>query len=156
MPPRLSEQTLGHAQPGTARPGYVRAACRVGWVHFGPGAFHRAHQACYADRLLERDPRWAISAVALHSADVRAALAPQDYLYCLAELGPGARVRVIGALREILLAPRQPQAVFARLESPDTRLVTLTLPPCSSVRLRTIARPRPLPPVALVRDGSAR
>ena len=127
MPLRLSEQTLGHAQPGTARPGYVRAACRVGWVHFGPGAFHRAHQACYADRLLERDPRWAISAVALHSAGVREALAPQDYLYGLAELGPGAPVRVIGALREILLAPRQPQAVFARLESPDTRLITLTV-----------------------------
>ncbi len=127
MPLRLSERTLGQAQPGTACPGYVRAACRVGWVHFGPGAFHRAHQAYYADRLLEHDPRWAISAVALHSADVRAALAPQDYLYSLAELGPGAPVRIIGALREILAATREPGAVFARLESPDTRLITLTV-----------------------------
>ncbi len=127
MPLRLSEQTLGRAQPGTARPAYVRAACGVGWVHFGPGAFHRAHQAYYADRLLEHDRRWAISAVAVHSAGVRDALAPQDYLYCLAELGPEAPVRVIGALREILLAAREPDAVFARIESPDTRLITLTV-----------------------------
>ncbi len=127
MPLRLSEQTLSRAQPGTARPAYVRATCGVGWAHFGPGAFHRAHQAYYADRLLEHDPRWAISAVALHSAGVRDALAPQDYLYCLAELGPEAPVRVIGALREILLAAREPDAVFARLESPHTRLITLTV-----------------------------
>ncbi len=124
---RLSEATLTQARRGAARPGYVRGACRVGWVHFGPGAFHRAHQAYYADRLLERDPRWAISAVSLRSAGAREALSRQDYLYCLAELGGAPQVRIIGALREILAAPADRDAVLARLEAPETRIVTLTV-----------------------------
>ncbi len=124
---RLSEATVAQTRPGTARPVYDRGACRIGWVHFGPGAFHRAHQAYYADRLLGRDPRWAISAVSLHSAAARDALAPQDYLYCLAELAAQPQLRVIGALREILVAPADCGAVFARLVAPDTRWVTLTV-----------------------------
>jgi fructuronate reductase len=124
---RLSEATLTQVRPGAARPGYGREACRIGWVHFGPGAFHRAHQAYYADRLLERDPRWAISAVSLRSAATREALSGQDYLYCLAELGGDLTVRIIGALREILVAPADCAAALARLESPETRIVTLTV-----------------------------
>ncbi len=126
-PKQLSEATLAQVSVAVARPRYARAACRVGWLHFGPGAFHRAHQAYYADRLLEQDPRWAISAVALHSSAVRDVLAPQDDLYCLVELAETAQMRVIGALREILVAPREQPAVYARLESPQTRLVTLTV-----------------------------
>ncbi|MGC8517019.1 MAG: mannitol dehydrogenase family protein [Steroidobacteraceae bacterium] len=124
---RLNEATLPHARASVARPHYTRAACRIGWLHFGPGAFHRAHQAYYADRLLERDPRWAISAVSLHSGAVRDALAPQNNLYCLAELAAATPLRVIGALREILVAPSERPAVFARLEAPETHLVTLTV-----------------------------
>jgi fructuronate reductase len=126
-PEQLSEATLAHARAAVTPPRYARGACRVGWLHFGPGAFHRAHQAYYADRLLEHDPRWAISAVALHSSAVRDALAPQDHLYCLVELAESPHLRVIGALREILLAAQQRAAVFARLESPETQLVTLTV-----------------------------
>lgn len=124
---RLNAITLAQARAGTARPVYARNACRVGWVHFGPGAFHRAHQAYYAERLLSRDPRWAICGVSLHSAAVREALAPQDDLYCLAQLGESPQVQVIGALHELLLAPADPAAVFARLVAPDTELVTLTV-----------------------------
>ena len=123
----LSDSTLAQVRAEVARPRYARGACRVGWLHFGPGAFHRAHQAYYADRLLERDPRWAISAVALHSGAVRDALAPQNNLYCLAELAAAAPLRVIGALHEILVAPSERPAVYARLEAPETQLVTLTV-----------------------------
>jgi fructuronate reductase len=125
--PRLSKQTLRVARAGVALPEYARESARIGVVHFGPGAFHRAHQAFYFDRLLRSDPRWAISAVSLRSAAVRDALAPQDWLYALAELGEESRVSVIGALREVLVAPEQADAVFTRLESPETRLVTLTV-----------------------------
>ncbi|HYD36568.1 MAG TPA: hypothetical protein VEA60_03080, partial [Allosphingosinicella sp.] len=41
----------------------------TGIVHFGPGAFHRAHQADFVDRLLRHDRRWGIAAVSLRSAD---------------------------------------------------------------------------------------
>ena len=124
---RLGPSTLHAVQPGTAVPGYRRESCGVGIVHFGPGAFHRAHQACYVERLLERDPRWAISAVSLRSRTARDALAPQGFLYTLAELGAEVRLRVISSLHEILVAPDQASAVLARLTAPATRLVTITV-----------------------------
>src|SRR6185503_17755024 len=58
----------------------------AGIVHFGPGAFHRAHQADYVDRLLASDPRWGIAAVSLRSPDTIAALARQRGRYTLAIL----------------------------------------------------------------------
>jgi fructuronate reductase len=124
---RLSDQTLAQASPGVIRPGYDRAATRVGVVHFGPGAFHRAHQAYYFDRMLARDPGLAISAVSLNSDTVRQALEPQDGLYSLTEREAEPTIRVIGAIREVLTAPRTPDAVFARLCDPEVRLVTATV-----------------------------
>ena len=108
-------------------PEYDLAAVRIGVVHFGPGAFHRVHQANYLDDLLHRDPRWGICAVALHSAGVRDALNPQDGLYTTAILDTECSFRVIGALREVLVAPEDPAAVIARMMAPDTRLVTATV-----------------------------
>ncbi|MDH5832917.1 mannitol dehydrogenase family protein [Luteimonas sp. M1R5S59] len=109
------------------RPAYDRGATCIGVVHFGPGAFHRAHQAVYLDELLATEPDWAICAVSLHSAGVRDALQPQDGLYTLALLDEPPRLRVIGAIREVLCAPQQRDAVMARLVDPAVRLVTLTI-----------------------------
>lgn len=106
---------------------YDREATTVGVVHFGPGAFFRAHQAAYIDDLLANDPRWAICAVALKTPGVRDALGPQDGLYTLVELGEITRVRVIGAIRELLVASEDHIRVAARLARLDTRLVTLTV-----------------------------
>jgi fructuronate reductase len=106
---------------------YDRATTTIGVVHFGPGAFFRAHQAAYVDDLLARDPRWAISAAALKSPGVRDALAPQDGLYTLVELGETTRFRTIGAIRELLVAAEDGQRLAGRLASPDTRIVTLTV-----------------------------
>ena len=49
---------------------YDRNATRIGVVHVGVGAFHRAHQAVYFDDLMERtgDLDWAIAGVNLRSA----------------------------------------------------------------------------------------
>lgn len=101
---------------------YDRAATRIGVLHIGPGAFHRAHQADYFDRLLAQDPRWAISAISLRSAGVKQALDPQDGLYTLATLDDRTAFRVIGAHREHLVAPAP-----ARLADPDLKLATLTI-----------------------------
>ena len=124
---RLSEAALEQATAALIRPGYRRADTSIGTVHFGPGAFHRAHQAYYLDRLLERDRTRAISAVALRSAGVRDALAPQDGLYVLAEIDRTPRLRLIGSIRELLVASETPAQVEARLAAPQTRLVTSTV-----------------------------
>src|SRR3954447_3145102 len=106
--PRLNEQTLAQASAQAILPNYDRAATRIGVVHFGPGAFHRAHQAFYFDRMLARDPGWAISAVSLRSDDLRSALEPQDGLYSLTEREAEPTIRIIGATREVLTAPSSP------------------------------------------------
>ncbi|WP_372782792.1 mannitol dehydrogenase family protein [Phenylobacterium sp.] len=124
---RLSDATLGSAPGEVARPAYDRTATRIGVVHFGPGAFHRAHQAYYVDKMLARDPGLAISAVSLRSDAVRAALTPQDGLYSLIEREAEPSLRVIGAIREVLTAPTAPEAVFARLADPNVRFVSATV-----------------------------
>lgn len=126
-PARLSDATLAGLPTEVARPDYDRAVTRIGVVHFGPGAFHRAHQAVYVDELLAEDPQWAICAVSLHSRDVRDALRPQDGLYTLALLGEASALRVIGSIRELLCARDAQGAVLARLADPAVRLVTLTI-----------------------------
>lgn len=126
-PQRLSEQTLQSAHPQVLRPGYDRANIQIGTVHFGPGAFHRAHQEFYFDRLLERDATRAVSAVSLKTPGVRDALGPQDGLYALMELDEAPTVRVIGAIRELLVAAEDPAAVSRRLCAPETSLVTMTV-----------------------------
>lgn len=124
---RLANATLYEAGPGVLRPLYDRARVTTGVVHFGPGAFHRAHQAAAFDRLLATDPRWGVCAVSLKSPGVRDALAPQDGLYTLVELGETTRLRVIGAIGETLVAAEAPDVVGRRLAAPQTRLVTLTV-----------------------------
>jgi fructuronate reductase len=125
--PRLSERSLPHAPPQVLRPNYDRTRTSIGTVHFGPGAFHRAHQAFYFDRLLERDASRAICAVSLKTSSVRDALTPQDGLYALTELDAAPTVRVIGAIREVLVAAEDPAAVSRRLVAPDTSVITITV-----------------------------
>jgi len=124
---RLSPETLATLPENIQRPAYDRNATRIGIVHIGVGAFHRAHQAVYIDDLLAHDPDWAICGVSLNSRDVRDALEPQDGLYTLALLGEQPRLRVIGSLREVIAAREQGERVLARLADADVRLVTLTI-----------------------------
>jgi fructuronate reductase len=126
-PPRLSEASLHSVRSGTILPTYDRGATRIGIVHIGPGAFHRAHQAYYVDTLLHSDKRWAIAALSLKSTGLRDALAQQQGLYTLVELGAAPRARVIGAIRELLVGATDSEAAFARLTARDTRIVSLTV-----------------------------
>jgi fructuronate reductase len=125
--PRLNPQRLADVHPGVAVPRYDRAKTQVGIVHFGPGAFHRGHQAWYVDSLLERDPRWGICEAELRPPGLAEALRPQDCLYAVAELDAQLRYRVIGSLKEILLASDDAAAIFARLTLPQVKLVTFTV-----------------------------
>jgi fructuronate reductase len=125
--PRLSDRTLAQATNGAWPAAYDRAAVKLGVAHFGPGAFHRAHQAPVFDTLLARDPTWGVSAIALRTDSVREALAPQDGLYTLVELDADVRARIIGSLRELIFAPAEPAAVVRRLAARATRMITLTV-----------------------------
>jgi fructuronate reductase len=125
--PALTPQTLADAKPALRRLRYDRTQTQIGIVHFGPGAFHRAHQAFYIDELLASDPRWGISAVSLQSPGVRDALKPQDFIYTLAILDEEPTFRAIGAIKEVIVAPEAPEKVLARLVTPSTQVVTITV-----------------------------
>jgi fructuronate reductase len=122
---RLSLSTLAAAQAD--RPAYDPAGVAVGIVHFGPGAFHRAHQAAFLDAIVAKDPRWGICGVSLHSTGVRDDLAPQDGLYTLAILDAEIRYQVIGSMREVLVGPENIEAVLERLTRPEVGVVTSTV-----------------------------
>jgi fructuronate reductase len=98
-----------------------------GIVHFGPGAFQRAHLASYVEALLPCDPRWGMMGVSLRSGALAGDLAAQDYLYTLAELDAPPAYRVIGAVKGYIAAPVQPDRAFAALTHPAAGLVTITV-----------------------------
>lgn len=126
MAGRLTMDALAAARTGVHLPAYDPAAVTIGIVHFGPGAFHRAHQAFCIDRLLASDPRWGIAAVSLRSRETVDALAAQDGLYTIAEIGEVPRYHIVGAHREWLAAD-DADAIIARLADPAVRLVTSTV-----------------------------
>ncbi|HEV2783178.1 MAG TPA: mannitol dehydrogenase family protein [Actinophytocola sp.] len=101
----------------------------VGIVHLGIGAFHRAHQAVFTQLAMAAEPGdWAICGISQRHGAVGDALRPQDCLYTVAERGADEdRIRVVGSVREVLLAPRQPEHVTDRLSHPDTRVVSITV-----------------------------
>ena len=130
---RLSDQALDRLAPGVTRFAYDRAAQATGIVHFGIGAFHRAHQAWYTDRAMDAadgpgDRDWAIAGVSLRSAGVAEQMNPQDGLYSVTERSVGApRARVVGAVRQVLVAPQDPAAVVALLAAPAARIASFTI-----------------------------
>ena len=129
MSARLSPGALSGLPGDVARPRYDRAALRTGIVHLGVGAFHRAHQAVYCDDALGAgDARWGITAASLRSPETRDALVPQGGLYTLAVRGAdGEALRVIGAVRDVLVAPEDPGALIGAMSAPDVKIVSLTV-----------------------------
>jgi fructuronate reductase len=125
--PRLSSKTLSLAKPSVVLPKYDRSKTSIGIVHFGPGAFHRGHQACYFDSLLATDPRWAISGAELMPNGLMENAGVQDNLYMVAELDAEIHYRVVGSHTEYLKAHGQADAIFARLNDPNVKLVTSTV-----------------------------
>jgi len=128
---KLSSSTL--AQIPISKPSYDRDEIGIGIVHFGVGGFHRAHQAMYVDRLLEKGSanEWGICGVGVLPADRKMAdvLEEQDGLYTLLLENPdGSRdARVIGSIVDYRYAPDDPEAVIELLAAPTTRIVSLTI-----------------------------
>jgi fructuronate reductase len=105
---------------------YDRNRLDTGIVHFGPGAFHRAHQADYVDRLLAKDQRWGIAAVSLRSAGTVEALERQQGLYTLSILDAETSFRTIGAHNRFL-GPGSSAEVRSLLADPRVRIVSSTV-----------------------------
>jgi mannitol 2-dehydrogenase len=131
--PSITAANLSGLAPEVARPGYDRASVVPGIVHFGVGAFHRAHQAMYLDRLMNDGKAldWGVCGVGVLPSDrlMRDVMATQDCLYTLVVKHPDGTFepRVIGSIVDYLFAPDDPEAVIERMADPATRIVSLTV-----------------------------
>lgn len=126
---RLRADRLAELPAAVRRPNYDRARQAVGIVHFGIGAFHRAHQAVYTEDAMDAGDRdWAIVGVSLRSASVAQQMNPQQGLYSLsARSGAAIDCRVIGAVKKVLVASEQDDELIALLASADVRVLTFTI-----------------------------
>lgn len=126
---RLQTGTASLLPADVTQPAYERAAQKAGCVHFGIGAFHRAHQAVYHDDIMNKGERnWAIIGVSLRSPDVADQMNPQDGLYTLSiRDGDRTEARLIGAVQRVIVASQEPQSVVEAIASSDTHLVTFTI-----------------------------
>ncbi|MDT8760336.1 mannitol dehydrogenase family protein [Sphingomonas psychrotolerans] len=122
----LSRASLARLPHTVARPARSLDAIQTGIVHFGPGAFHRAHQAAYVDRLLDSDPRWGIAAVSLRSGATTDALKAQDGLYTLAVIDRDPSMRIVAAHSDAI-GPGEGARLRKLLADPRVRIATSTV-----------------------------
>ncbi|MBA1376503.1 mannitol dehydrogenase family protein [Pseudomonas brassicacearum] len=111
------------------------SATQIGIVHLGLGAFHRAHQAVYLQRHLNRhgESEWGLCSANLRSNHTLVEqLREQDGRYHVAEYRDREQVtlREIGVLREALYAGEgghELEQLLERMAAPQTRIITLTV-----------------------------
>ncbi|WP_243770342.1 mannitol dehydrogenase family protein [Amycolatopsis acidicola] len=113
--------------PAESRPLVDPRSLQPRIVHFGLGAFHRAHQAVYTEAAAARSGQpWGIVAVAPRSADTVALARSQDGLFSVTDRGSG-RTRVVAALTDALHLRDDAAPLDALLASPEITTVTLTI-----------------------------
>ncbi|WP_347919111.1 mannitol dehydrogenase family protein [Paracoccus marcusii] len=112
-----------------ARLHHTPSAAPAGIVHLGLGAFFRAHGAIYVEQAMAASGGdWGIIGVSLQSPGTRDRLAPQGWAYTALQLGPeGETAQVVTVLRDVLVAPENPQAVLDAMTAPAVRIVSLTV-----------------------------
>lgn len=126
---RLQQTRLAQLKPEVKQPGYDRNSIGVGIVHLGLGAFHRAHQAVYTDLAMSASGGdWGITGVSLRSDAVARQLRPQDGLFSvLSDNGESREIRLVGAVKNVLVATTQLDEIVNAIADSATRLVTMTI-----------------------------
>lgn len=123
------KKTLSEAR--AIQPDYDRHRLQSRIVHLGFGAFHRAHQAVFADILAaEQGSDWGYCEVNLFGGEQQIAdIKAQDYLFSVAEMSAQAwSCRVVGVVKEALHAEVDGiAAVLAAMVRPEVAIVSLTV-----------------------------
>ncbi|MDA8487576.1 mannitol dehydrogenase family protein [Kluyvera sp. Awk 3] len=112
-------------------PQYDRQQLRSRIVHFGFGAFHRAHQALLTNRVLnQHGGDWGICEISLFSGDqLMSQLRQQDHLFTVMEKSAaGNQPIIIGAVKECLSARLDSlAAIIEKFCEPQVAIVSLTI-----------------------------
>lgn len=131
----LTNENLNSLPTKVTAPPYAVQDVTPGIIHFGVGNFFRAHLAYYIDRVLALPgfQNWGIVGVGLRAGERPEKKAKnfldQHGLYSLTETATSgeSQTRVIGALRNYLLAPREPEKVLSLLAAKETKIASLTI-----------------------------
>lgn len=102
------------------------------WLHLGIGAFHRAHQAWYLNRLHQQgDTSWSLAAANIRPdmPQLLADLQQQGGAYTLETVTPAGvfTYEKIGAIKSILPWSADLAEVVALGRQPDTRIISFTV-----------------------------
>ncbi|MFK7731386.1 MAG: mannitol dehydrogenase family protein, partial [Pseudomonadales bacterium] len=126
---RLQAGSLDQLDNTIGRPRYKRTALKPGILHFGIGAFHRAHQAVYTDDAVALcGGDWGIIGVSLRSNTVARQLLPQDCLYSvLSQDAERSELRIIGVIQDVIVAPDNSERVVSAIADPAIKIITLTI-----------------------------
>ena len=115
-------------------PKYDRAQLKAGILHIGIGAFHRAHQVYYIDKLLNSNDsdafNWGyISGTIRSNKKLIDDLKSSDCQYILsANSESGTTNTVIGALKNVYFAGGEQSAeLMAHIANPNIKIVTYTI-----------------------------
>ncbi|WP_428241693.1 mannitol dehydrogenase family protein [Gynuella sp.] len=116
---------------GVKTPGYDRNRLTTKIVHFGFGAFHRAHQALYTDDVANlSDSDWGICEVSLMgNGELIKSLRAQEHLYSVLEKGTdGSHARIVGIVTEsIHVLSDGMDALLAKLAEPQIAIASMTI-----------------------------
>lgn len=124
-------ETLTQLPAGIQVPHYDRTQLQTRIVHLGFGAFHRAHQAVFADRLAEEhQSQWGYSEIELVGGEQKIRdLNAQDRLYSVAEMSPdGWHGRVVGVINHAIHAEVDGlAAVMVEMTRPEVAIFSMTI-----------------------------
>lgn len=128
---RLSNKTLEQLPESVIVPAYDRSKIKTRIVHLGFGAFHRAHQAVYADILAsDFGSDWGYCEVNLIGGEKQIEdLKAQDYLYSVCEMSyDDWSTRVVGVAKEALHATIDGiDKVIEAMLRPEIVIVSITV-----------------------------
>lgn len=115
-------------------PNYNRSQLKIGILHIGIGAFHRAHQVYYVDKLLNSNDKdalnWGyISGTIRSNKKLIDNLSLNDCMYTLSTNDEnGTSNKIIGALKEVYFAGNgQSQRLIDEISSKEIKIITYTV-----------------------------
>ena len=130
-PVKLSLATLDQIPANVITPSYERDSVSRGILHFGPGNFHRSHQAVYLDQLMNNgsDLDWGIVGATVMQGDsaLRSTMLEQDLLTTVVtQSAVTSEARITAAMIDYLPVADS-AAILATMADPAIRIVSLTV-----------------------------
>ncbi len=128
---QLNRTNLIKTGPEIGRPRFDVSQLSPGIVHFGIGAFARAHIATYTQNAINQSlsrPDWGITGVSFLRPVTQMLLQPQNYLYTVCSRSNDSdQFEIIGSLSEVLFH-RADRKIVPKLVSRDSiKIVSLTI-----------------------------